>query len=408
MRVYKGVSVESIDRTQKTVLDSQGRITSYDLLILATGSRSALPKQAPRLEGIFTMRTREDAENLRRSLSVPGQPGQSAPNSEHTDHVVIVGGGLVGLEMAAALRHMGLSVTIIHRSSRFLERQLDPLGSQMLHDQMVDMSCDIYYNDEVQLFYGDRVLSGVRLKSGRYIPCKALIFGIGTQPNIELAQQCGLVCRRGVVVNERMETTDPSIYAIGEIAEFKGQLFGITSAAEQQAGVLSQYLQGDIAACYEGSLLMNIIKIPGFDLCSLGMTERPDDKTYEEIIFIDKAKRYYKKCVIHRDRLVGAILIGDKNEFQEFKELIAGKLELSEKRLQLLRSGKRSEPVLGKLVCSCNNVGSENLKKAIAAGADTLDALCSATGAGTGCGSCKPEVKRLLESSITPATHIIG
>jgi ferredoxin-nitrate reductase len=111
---------------------------------------------------------------------------------------------------------------------------------------------------------------------------------------------------------------------------------------------------------------MNIIKIPGFDLCSLGMTERPDDKTYEEIIFIDKAKRYYKKCVIHRDRLVGAILIGDKNEFQEFKELIAGKLELSEKRLQLLRSGKKTEPVLGKLVCSCNNVGSENLKKAIA------------------------------------------
>jgi ferredoxin-nitrate reductase len=265
---------------------------------------------------------------------------------------------------------------------------------------MVDMSCDIYYNDEVQLFYGDRALSGVRLKSGRYISCKVLIFGIGTQPNIEIAQQCGLACRRGVVVNERMETADPSIYAIGEIAEFKGQLFGITSAAEQQAGILSQYLQGDIAAFYEGSLLMNIIKIPGFDLCSLGMTERTDDKAYEEIIFIDKAKRYYKKCIIHRDRLVGAILIGDKNEFQEFKELIGGKLELSEKRLQLLRSGKKSEPVLGKLVCSCNNVGNENLKKAIAAGADTLDTLCSTTGAGTGCGSCKPEVQRLLESCV--------
>lgn len=387
VRVYKGVSVENIDRTQKTVLDSEGRTTPYDLLILATGSRSALPKQAPRLEGIFTLRTREDAEHLKRSLS-------------GDDHVVIVGGGLVGLEMAAALRHMGLPVTIVHRSSRFLERTLDPLGSQMLHDQMVDMSCDIYYNDEVQLFYGDRSLSGIRLKSGRYLDCRALLFGIGTQPNIEIAQQCGLPCRRGVVVNERMETADPSVYAVGEIAEFNGQLFGITSAAEQQAAVLSQYLQGDIAARYEGSLLMNIIKIPGFDLCSLGMTERPDDKTYEEIIFIDKAKRYYKKCVIHRDRLVGAILIGDKNEFQEFKELIAGKIELSEKRLQLLRSGKKSEPVLGKLVCSCNNVGNENLKKAIAGGADTLETLCSTTGAGTGCGSCKPEVRRLLESCV--------
>lgn len=386
--VHKGVSVEKIDRTGKTVMDSLGRITPYDLLILATGSRSAIPKQSPRLEGVFTLRTKEDAEHLKRSLPDDGQ-------------VVIVGGGLVGLEMAAALRHIGLSVTIIHRSSRFLERQLDPLGSQLLHEQLADMSCDIYYNDEVQLFYGDRALSGVRLKSGRYISCKMLIFGIGTQPNIELAQQCGLTCRRGVVVNERLETTDPSVYAIGEIAEFNGQLFGITSAAEQQAGVLSQYLQGDIAACYEGSLLMNIIKIPGFDLCSLGMTERPDDNTYEEIIFIDKAKRYYKKCVIHRDRLVGAILIGDKNEFQEFKELIAGKVELSEKRLQLLRSGKKAEPVMGKLVCSCNNVGSENLKNAIAGGAGTLETLCSATGAGTGCGSCKPEVQRLLESCVS-------
>jgi ferredoxin-nitrate reductase len=414
--IHKGVSIEKIDRLGKTVLDSKGHITPYDVLLLATGSRSALPKQAPRLEGIFTMRTREDAERLKRSLPAMDRSGHGQPNHGQLGHgqpnhgqsgdggfnnrVVIVGGGLVGLEMAAALRHMGLSVTIIHRSSRFLERQLDPLGSQMLHDQMVDMSCDIYYNDEVQLFYGDRVLTGIRLKSGRYIDCKTLLFGIGTQPNIELAQECGLTCRRGVVVNERLETTDPAIYAIGEIAEFKGQLFGITSAAEQQAAVLARSLQGDIAACYEGSLLMNIIKIPGFDLCSLGLTDRPDDKTYEEIVFIDKAKRYYKKCVIHQDRLVGAILIGDKNEFLEFKELIAGKLELSEKRLQLLRSGKKSEPVLGKLVCSCHNVGSGNLMKAIEGGADTLKGLCTATGAGTGCGSCRPEVQRLLEACV--------
>ena len=207
-----------------------------------------------------------------------------------------------------------------------------------------------------------------------------------------------MTCRRGVIVNERMETADPAIYAIGEIAEFNGQLFGITAAAEQQAGIVAHYILGDIAARYEGSLLMNIIKIPGFDLCSLGITERPDDNAYEEIIFIDRAKRYYKKCLIHQDRLIGAILIGDKHEFLEFKELIAGKLELSEKRLQLLRSGKKAEPVLGRLVCSCNNVGSENLQRAVKSGAESLDALCSATGAGTGCGSCRPEVNRVLES----------
>jgi ferredoxin-nitrate reductase len=108
-------------------------------------------------------------------------------------------------------------------------------------------------------------------------------------------------------------------------------------------------MNGDIASYYKGSLFMNIIKIHGFDLCSIGLSECPDDKDYEEIVFIDKAKRYYKKCIIHQDKLVGTILIGDKGEFQEFKELIANKTELSDKRLKLLRSGKTAEPVLGKL-----------------------------------------------------------
>ncbi|RYE03630.1 MAG: NAD(P)H-nitrite reductase, partial [Sphingobacteriaceae bacterium] len=131
--------------------------------------------------------------------------------------------------------------------------------------------------------------------------------------------------------------------------------------------------------------------------CSIGITECPDGSNYEEIVFIDKSKRYYKKCIIHEDKLVGTILIGDKNEFLEYKELIANKTELSDKRLQLLRSGKKAEPVLGKLVCSCNNVGSENICHKIASGCTDLKAIGAATGAGTGCGSCRPEVKRILE-----------
>lgn len=145
---------------------------------------------------------------------------------------------------------------------------------------------------------------------------------------------------------------------------------------------------------------MNIIKIHGFDLCSIGIPECPDDKNYEEIVFTDKAKRYYKKCIIHQDRLVGTILIGDKSEFQEFRELIANKTELSEKRLLLLRNGKPTEPVLGKLVCSCNNVGADNIRNKIKEGCHNLSDICSATGAGTGCGSCRPEVKRLLEAEL--------
>lgn len=383
--LHRGVSIEKIDRETKTVFDTKGNTTSYDVLIVATGSRAAMPKNVPKLKGIFTMRNRVDADNFKYTVPSNG-------------HVVIVGGGLLGLELAASLREVNIKVTIIQRISRFLDRQLDELGSQLLHEEMVDQDCDVYYNDEVQLFYGQSQLTGIRLKSGATIQCDALVFAIGTVPNIELAKDCGLDCQRGVIVNERLQTSDPDVYAIGEIAEFKGFLYGITAAAEQQAAVIASYLRGDIASAYDGSLLMNIIKIHGFDLCSLGIPEAPNDDEYEEIVFKDTSRRYYKKCIIHKDRLVGAILIGDKSEFQEFKELISNKVELGEKRLQLLRSGKKPEPVLGKLVCSCNNVGSGNLKNKMAEGCHDFKQLCSLTGAGTGCGSCRPEVKQLLDN----------
>jgi len=385
----RGVHVTEVNRAEKYVLDSLGQRTHYDVLIMATGSRAAVPRGVPALPGIFTMRSRTDADDFKRHL-----PEQA--------HVVIVGGGLLGLEMAASLREVGTRVTIIQRISRFLDRQLDTLGSQLLQEEMVDQGCDLYFNDEVELYYGRARLTGVGLKSGRRLDCDALILAIGTVPNIELARESGLACQRGVVVDAHLQTSDPSVFALGEIAEFQGTLYGITAAAEQQAAVLARYLSGDVASQYRGSTFMNIIKIHGFDLCSIGLPECPNTTDYEEIVFIDKAKRYYKKCIIHQDRLVGAILIGDKNEFQEYRNLIANRTELSDKRLQLLRSGGPATPVLGKLVCSCNGVGADNLRQAIASGCGSLKELCASTGAGTGCGSCRPEVQRILEESLVP------
>jgi len=384
IKLLRGVSVEKVDRDSKFVIDSRGVKTHYDVMIMATGSRASVPRNVPALPGIFTMRSRTDADNFKNHI-----PANA--------HVVIVGGGLLGLEMAASLREIGVKITIVQRISRFLNRQLDALGSQLLHEEIIDQGCDVYYDDEVQLYYGRNKLTGIGLKSGTRINCDAMILAIGTTPNLELAKDCGLECKRGVIVNERLQTSDPDIYAIGEIAEFEGTLYGITAAAEQQADVVAKYMNGDIASYYQGSLFMNIIKIHGFDLCSIGLSECPDDKNYEEIVFIDKAKRYYKKCIIHQDRLVGTILIGDKSEFQEFKELIANKTELSEKRIQLLRSNSKAEPVIGKLVCSCNNVGEGNISNKIASGCTDLKQLCASTGAGTGCGSCRPEVKRILD-----------
>ena len=309
---------------------------------------------------------------------------------------------MLGIELAASLNEIDFDVALLHRTSRLMGRQLDQLGSQLLQEELTSRNIDIYFNDEIERYLGIDTVEGIKLKSGLSIHCQAIIMAVGTIPNIELAKECGLDCKQGIIVNEYLQTSDPSIFAIGEISSFQGILHGISAAAEQQAIILARYLSGDISKYYQGSLSMNLLKINGMDLVTLGMTECPDDKNFEEIIFIDKAKRYYKKCIIQNDRLVGAILIGDKNEFPEFRDLIQDKIELSEKRLQLLRSGKTTEPVIGKLICSCGNVGEGNIINKINQGHKELESLCSASGAGIGCGSCKSEVEAILKSTTTP------
>jgi ferredoxin-nitrate reductase len=390
VNLHRNNSISAIHRQAKTVTDSHGVVHTYDVLILAMGSRATRFKDTPSLPGIFTMRNRTDADGFLKHI--------------HPEHgkVLIVGGGLLGIELAASLREMNFEVAVLQRTSKLMDRQLDALGSRLLSEELRDRGIELVYNDEIERFSGLEKLDGVRLKSGRHFACQAVVLSIGTTPNIELAQAAQLPCKRGVVVNEYLQTSDEAVYAIGEIAEFNGMLYGITAAAEQQAEVVARYLCGDVTDYYQGTLLMNILKLHGADLCSLGMVETPEDPAYEEVVFIDKAKRYYKKCIIHNDRLVGAILIGDKSEFLEFRELISKKMELSEKRLVLLRSGGKATPVIGKLVCSCGSVGAGNLEDKIAEGCDSVEKLCKATGAGMGCGSCRPEIQALLEKQAAP------
>lgn len=386
IQMHRGVSIERIDKESKIVIDSNGLSHDYDVLIMATGSRATLLRDIPKLNGIFSMRSRMDADKFKAHVN----PSKGK--------VVIVGGGLLGIELAASLREVNVEVVIIQRISRLMDRQLDTLGSQLLDEILRDKGIEIYYNNEIERFLGSTNIEGINLKSGLTIHCQAIVIAIGTTPNMELAKQAGLEVKRGVVVDEYLQTNVPSIYAIGEIAEFQGFLFGITAAAEQQAEIVARHLSGDISLFYKGSLLMNILKMHGTTLCSMGLAETPNDPAFEEVVFIDKAKQYYKKCIIHNDRLVGAILIGDKTEFLEFKGLIENKIELSEKRLALLRSGNRAEQVIGKLVCSCGNVGEGNIQAKIKSGCTDMKELCKTTGAGQGCGSCKPEVQQILNN----------
>src|SRR6187399_699984 len=283
IKLHRGVSIENIDRKNKIVTDSHGIEHSYDILLMATGSRAAMLRDVPAMQGIFTMRNRIDADDFKNHIN----PSKGK--------VIIVGGGLLGIELAASLREVNVEVTIVQRISRLMDRQLDPLGSQLLHEELTSKDVDIYYNDEVDRFLGDKSITGIRLKSGLTIDAQAIVIAIGTVPNIEVAKTAGIDCKRGVIVDEYLQTSDKNIFAIGEIAEFKGFLYGITAAAEQQAEIVARYLNGDISKYYKGSLLMNILKMHGTDICSLGLAEAPaGDRSYEEVIFVDKAKRYYK------------------------------------------------------------------------------------------------------------------
>lgn len=327
--LHKSTSVISIDPGDKAITDHTGKTHSYDVLILAMGSRPALPREVPKIQGIFTMRSKEDADKFKNSIS---------PESK----VIIAGGGLLGLELADALTQLSIKVSVVHRSSRLMNKQLDATSSNLLQEELSARNISFYYNDEVLSHLGKDKITGVKLKSGKDLSCDVLVYTIGTKPNIELAQMAGLNCNRGIVVNEYLRTNNPHVFAIGEVAEFEKSLFESSTAAEEQADVVAGFLNGDETKSYSGTLPVNVLTVSGFDICSIGMIEVPGKKEdeFEEIVYIDKSKRYYKKCIVQNDRLVGAILVGDKSEFLEFRNLILGKVELADKRVSLLLSNK--------------------------------------------------------------------
>ncbi|MFI1743407.1 molybdopterin-dependent oxidoreductase [Thalassobellus sediminis] len=394
--VHPETLISKIDKENKVVTASDGETYTFDKLILATGSRAFIPKDVQiDLPGRFTMRNKSDADAFKNYLDATGLPAEE-------QHVAIVGGGLLGLELAAAMKHKNVKITIIQRASRLMERQLDKVSSKLLALDVQERGIQIYFDNEVSTVFDDDDTGelNITLKSGKLITANAIVYAIGTIPNIEIARENGIVCSRGVKVNQHLQSSHPDIFAIGEIAEYNNQLFGITSAAEEQANILANFIAGDISCSYQGSVLMNILKFNDLNLCSIGEINVPEnDDSYEEVIFTDIKKRYYKKCIVKDDLLIGAVLMGDKNEFAEFKTMIESKIEMSEKRNTLLRGASNDVPVLGKLVCSCSQVGAGNIEEAIQDGCTDFTTLCNKTGAGLGCGSCKTEVREILNNT---------
>ena len=385
-----GVAITFIDRKAKEVVDANGKRHAYNHLVIATGSRSAKSFQGriPAL-GVHFLRKKGDADAIR---SLAG----------HGKRAIVIGGGLLGLELADALVEIGTEVTVLQRSEQLMGRQLDSKGAEYLAAALTERGLHIRFKSQVDSLLSttppgssskERV-SGVKLTDGTVLPAEVVIFATGTAPNSELARQALITCSTGIVIDQHLRTSDPHISAIGEVADFHGQAAATTAAAERQAWHLVEHLRGNVHAPYKGPLNSNILKVHGIQLASVGDTDS-DDPRAQSLIFEDPETGVYQKAVVKDDRLIGVLLFGDTSGFTTYRDLIADGTELEDSRATLLRGGS-AKPVEGTLICSCNRIGDATIIREIKAGCITLAELCQRSGAGTSCGSCRPEVSQIL------------
>ncbi|MEI8195990.1 MAG: molybdopterin-dependent oxidoreductase, partial [Phycisphaerae bacterium] len=399
---HPGTAVTAIDRVHRDVVDEHGTHHPYDVLLIATGSRPAIHYDGPLpAEGVYTLRSRADAEQI--MAAVLGKDGAT--------NIVINGGGLLGLELADALKQLEGTrrVTIVQRSDRLMGKQLDAPAAALLAEEIRDRGVEIRFNTLVtSMSSGPAVdhlildtLEGIRTT----MPCDMLIFATGIVPNKELAGAAGLDCDCGIIVNQYLQTSDPAIFALGECAQVGEQTFGTTPAAVAQARALAEYLRGNLHAGYRGTVTSNILKIHNLALASAGQIDPPDPTEVEEIIVSDPKRRFYQKCVVQDDRLIGIIMLGDTQGFTDYLDLIARRTELEERRFGLLRPGRAGGggQLDGPLVCSCNQVGRGTIVQIVKTQGGDLGRVCDLSRAGTSCGSCRPEVLGIIEE-VLPTT----
>lgn len=298
IRYLRGVSVRAIARDVRRVTTEDGEDIPYDRLVLATGARSAVPPlDGFGMSGTFVLRTIDDAIRIQQDI-----------RGRRTRTAVIIGGGPLGLEAARSISGLGVRVMVLDRGPWPLSRQLDEPAGSLLRQLMGDLGIEIVSSAEAARVVGGPWVRGVELKDGRALPADLCLVAAGIEPEVGLAREAGLEVRRGIVVDEHMMSSDPAIYAVGDVAEHEGRIVGLWPAGVAQARVATANLLGG-----DGSYVSVIppmkLKVAGIDLLSVGeVTARSDDA--REVRLAGGEGRHYRKLVLDGGRLVGAILIG--------------------------------------------------------------------------------------------------
>ncbi len=297
IKLITGDTVVSVAAKEKKVSLSSGRECSYDKLILATGSECFVPpiKNAA-LDGVFTIRSMKDTENVKEYV-------------KKCKRAVVIGGGVLGLEAAWGLKELGLDVSVIEMMQRILPKQLDEKGSKMLEQAIVCSGVKVYKGVVVDHLEGDKKVSSVVLEKGEHIMADLVVISAGILPNKQLAVDIGIHTGRGIIVNEKMETSEKDIYACGDAAEYEGKVIGLWQVAMEQGKTAGLNASGDNAVYKEQIQPLNFDGM-NIKLISIGMIG--NGKECEEFIEdIDTKKSIYKKLYFEENKLKGAILIGD-------------------------------------------------------------------------------------------------
>ncbi len=314
--------VVAINRRQRTVCAKSGYETRYDRLLLATGSDPVIiPVPGNTLAGVVTFRDLRDVEEMVQA-------------TKQYKNAVVIGGGLLGLEAANGLLRQGMNVTVVHLLDSLMERQLDKSAGMMLKTSLEGRGVNFIMPAQTEAILGSERVTGVRFKDGHEIPADLVVMAVGIRPNIALAQQAGLRCERGIIVDDTLQTFDPRVYAVGECVQHRNTTYGLVAPLWEQAGVCATHLAQVGFARYQGSVTSTKLKVTGIDLFSAGDFAGGEDT--EDLVLRDPRRGIYKRLVLKDNRITGVVLFGDVSDGAWYFELIQTKTDVTAFRSKLL------------------------------------------------------------------------
>ena len=397
--LHKGNRATKIDRISKKVIAEDGTEAAYDRLLIATGSTSfMLPLKGADKEGVIGFRDIADVDTM-------------IDAAKNYKKAVVIGGGLLGLEAANGLMKQGMDVTVVHLLDSLMERQLDTPASAMLKKSLEEKGMKFlmeYATDEI---IGDQRVTGLTFKNGESIDADLVVMAVGIKPNFTLAQEAGLHCERGLVVNDTLQTFDPNIYSVGECVQHRGNVYGLVAPLFEMAKVAANHLAEIGIARYEGSVTSTLLKVTGIDLFSAGDFSGSD--TTEELVLHDEAGGSYKKLVLEDNKVVGCVLYGDTVDGTWYFQLLKEGTDISDFRKSILfgqahlgDSGHGDIDRVALLpdnaeICGCNGICKKEIVDAIVEKKlFTLDDVRAHTKASSSCGSCTGLVESLLAHTL--------